>query len=55
MHMTTSSDGVAVRLITGASSGLGFALAECVLANGQRVALTAPDIDPMGVLVDRHP
>ncbi|MGN6382314.1 MAG: SDR family NAD(P)-dependent oxidoreductase [Dyella sp.] len=42
-------------LITGASSGLGHALAECVLRHGDQVVLTAPTLSGMEALAARHP
>jgi NAD(P)-dependent dehydrogenase (short-subunit alcohol dehydrogenase family) len=42
-------------LITGASSGLGYALAEHVLEQGARVVLGARTLDPMVALADRYP
>jgi short-subunit dehydrogenase len=42
-------------LITGASSGLGYALAEHVLEQGERVVLGARTLDPMVALADRYP
>ena len=42
-------------LITGASSGLGYALAEFVLQRGDRVALAARSMDSMGGLAARFP
>lgn len=42
-------------LITGASSGLGHALAECVLSHGDQVVLTAPTLSGMEALAARHP
>jgi NAD(P)-dependent dehydrogenase (short-subunit alcohol dehydrogenase family) len=42
-------------LITGASSGIGYALAECVLERGDQVVLGARTLDPMIALVKRYP
>ncbi|WP_341361000.1 oxidoreductase [Georgenia sp. M64] len=42
-------------LITGASSGLGRALAEAVLARGHNAVLTARDVAAVQPLVDEHP
>jgi NAD(P)-dependent dehydrogenase (short-subunit alcohol dehydrogenase family) len=42
-------------LITGASSGLGHALAECVLRHGDQVVLTAPTLSGMEALAARYP
>src|SRR2546423_4856371 len=42
-------------LVTGASSGLGYALAEHVLEQGERVVLAARTLDPMVALADRYP
>jgi NAD(P)-dependent dehydrogenase (short-subunit alcohol dehydrogenase family) len=42
-------------LITGASSGLGYALAEFVLERGERVVLAARSMDSMSALAARHP
>lgn len=42
-------------LITGASSGLGHALAECVLHHGDQVVLTAPTLSGMEALAARYP
>lgn len=42
-------------LITGASSGLGRALAEAVLAHGHNAALTARDVAGLRPLTDEHP
>lgn len=44
-----------VWLITGCSSGLGLALAEAVLASGQRVVATARDPESLDDLARRHP
>ena len=41
--------------ITGASSGLGYALAEHVLQKGERVAMGARTVGPMNELASRHP
>jgi NAD(P)-dependent dehydrogenase (short-subunit alcohol dehydrogenase family) len=42
-------------LITGASSGLGYALAEHVLGRGDQVALAARTLEPMLALAERYP
>jgi NAD(P)-dependent dehydrogenase (short-subunit alcohol dehydrogenase family) len=42
-------------LVTGASSGLGYALAEYVLEQGDQVVLAARTLDPMVALTERHP
>lgn len=42
-------------LITGASSGLGHALAECVLGHGDQVVMTAPALAGMEALAARYP
>src|SRR4029077_12907148 len=42
-------------LITGASSGLGYALAEYVLERGERVVLAARSMDSMRGLAARFP
>jgi NAD(P)-dependent dehydrogenase (short-subunit alcohol dehydrogenase family) len=42
-------------LITGASSGLGYALAKYVLEQGDRVAMGARTLDTMADLAERHP
>jgi NAD(P)-dependent dehydrogenase (short-subunit alcohol dehydrogenase family) len=41
--------------ITGASSGLGYALAEHVLQKGERVAMGARTVGPMNELASRYP
>ncbi|MCW2934552.1 MAG: NADP-dependent 3-hydroxy acid dehydrogenase YdfG [Actinomycetia bacterium] len=41
--------------ITGASSGLGYALAEHVLKQGERVAMGARTLGPMSDLAKRYP
>ena len=41
--------------ITGASSGLGFALAEHVLRKGERVVMGARTVGPMNELASRYP
>ena len=41
-------------LITGASSGLGYALAKYVLEQGDRVAMGARTLDAMADLAERH-
>jgi len=43
------------RLITGASSGLGNALAEYVLEQGDRVVAAARTLEPMAALTERYP
>lgn len=53
--MTVSEDGLRVWLITGASSGLGRALAEALLDHGERVVATARDPQLPGDLADRYP
>ncbi len=42
-------------LITGASSGLGYALAKYVLQQGDRVAMGARTLDTMADLAERYP
>jgi NADP-dependent 3-hydroxy acid dehydrogenase YdfG len=42
-------------LITGASSGLGHALAKYVLEQGDRVAMGARTLDTMADLAERYP
>src|ERR1700761_3074459 len=42
-------------LITGASSGLGYALAEYVLEQGDQVVAAARTIEPMAALTERYP
>src|SRR6267142_1099461 len=42
-------------LITGASSGLGYSLAEYVLKQGDRVVLGARSLTPMADLAARYP
>ena len=42
-------------LITGASSGLGYALAKYVLEQGDRVVMGARTLDSMAALAERHP
>jgi NAD(P)-dependent dehydrogenase (short-subunit alcohol dehydrogenase family) len=42
-------------LITGASSGLGYALAKYVLEKGDRVVMGARTLDSMAALAERHP
>jgi NAD(P)-dependent dehydrogenase (short-subunit alcohol dehydrogenase family) len=42
-------------LITGASSGIGYALAEHVLEQGDQVVLGARTLDPMAALTERYP
>jgi NAD(P)-dependent dehydrogenase (short-subunit alcohol dehydrogenase family) len=41
-------------LITGASSGIGFALARAAAARGDNVVAVARDVTPLGTLVDDH-
>jgi len=53
--MTHTHDPARVWLITGASSGLGRALAEAALDAGHRVVATARDPDSIGDLERRHP
>jgi NAD(P)-dependent dehydrogenase (short-subunit alcohol dehydrogenase family) len=50
-----SNDSQRVWLITGASSGLGRALAEAVLDRGERAVLAARTEDPLAELAERHP
>jgi NAD(P)-dependent dehydrogenase (short-subunit alcohol dehydrogenase family) len=42
-------------LITGASSGLGYALAEYVLERGDQVVAAARTLEPMAALTERYP
>jgi len=42
-------------LITGTSSGLGYALAEHVLEQGDQVVLGARTLEPMAALIARYP
>jgi len=42
-------------LITGASSGLGYALADYVLNQGERVVLATKTLDATADLAERHP
>jgi NADP-dependent 3-hydroxy acid dehydrogenase YdfG len=42
-------------LITGASSGLGYALAEYVLQQGDQVVAAARTLEPMAALTERYP
>jgi NADP-dependent 3-hydroxy acid dehydrogenase YdfG len=42
-------------LLTGASSGLGYALADYVLNQGDRVVLAARTLDATADLAERHP
>ena len=42
-------------LITGASSGLGYALAEYVLEQGDQVVAAARTLEPMAALTERYP
>src|SRR5215210_5943010 len=53
--MTQTHDPARVWLITGASSGLGRALAEAVLDAGHRVVATARDPESVTDLERRHP
>jgi NAD(P)-dependent dehydrogenase (short-subunit alcohol dehydrogenase family) len=53
--MTKPIDPARVWLITGASSGLGRALAAAVLERGERVVATARDRDSVAELERRHP
>jgi NAD(P)-dependent dehydrogenase (short-subunit alcohol dehydrogenase family) len=53
--MTASIDNSRVWFITGASKGLGRALAEAVLDAGERVLATARDVDAIAGLSQRHP
>ena len=48
-------DDIRTWLITGASSGLGYALAEYVLQQGDRVVLTSRALDGMDKLAARYP
>ncbi|MDX1298835.1 MAG: SDR family NAD(P)-dependent oxidoreductase [Pseudomonas sp.] len=41
--------------LTGASSGIGAALAELLLQQGHRLALSARSLEPMQALADRYP
>ncbi len=50
-----TSDDTRVWFITGASSGLGRALAETALDRGERVVATARDPERVAELADRHP
>jgi NAD(P)-dependent dehydrogenase (short-subunit alcohol dehydrogenase family) len=52
---STSQQPDRVWLITGTSTGLGRALAEAVIADGERVVVTARNIDSVKDLVDRDP
>lgn len=52
--MSTSIDATRVWLITGASSGLGHALATTVLERGERVVATARTRDRVAELEQRH-
>ncbi|WP_221124807.1 hypothetical protein [Rhizobium bangladeshense] len=52
--MTTMSSTTPIWFITGASSGLGRALAEAVLARGWRAAVTARRPDTLGDLTAAH-
>jgi NAD(P)-dependent dehydrogenase (short-subunit alcohol dehydrogenase family) len=53
--MTLSDDDFRVWLITGASSGLGRALAEAALSRGEQVVATARDPQRLGELAGRYP
>ncbi len=53
--MTTTTKTSSLWLITGASSGLGYALARAVLEHGDRVLLTARTTAPMDELASRYP
>jgi NAD(P)-dependent dehydrogenase (short-subunit alcohol dehydrogenase family) len=53
--MTASTDTPRVWFITGASSGLGRALAEAALERGERVVATARNRDDVVELEERHP
>ena len=53
--MAPASDDLRVWLITGASSGLGQALAEAVLGRGERVVATARDPRLPGELTGQYP
>jgi NAD(P)-dependent dehydrogenase (short-subunit alcohol dehydrogenase family) len=53
--MTTSTDTPRVWFLTGASSGLGRALAEAVLERGERVVATARDPERLAGLEAGHP
>jgi len=52
---STMIEPVRTWLITGASSGLGYALAEHVLQSGDRCVLAARSMDAMKALAARHP
>lgn len=51
--MPTTEQGPRVWLITGTSTGLGRAMAEAVLARGERVVATARDVEKVKDLADR--
>ena len=53
--MTLSGGIYRVSLITGASSGLGLALAEAALGRGDRVIATARDPQRLDELAERYP
>jgi NAD(P)-dependent dehydrogenase (short-subunit alcohol dehydrogenase family) len=50
----TSPERRSTWLITGASSGIGFALARAAAARGDNVVAVARDVTPLGTLVDDH-
>src|SRR6266536_4571521 len=54
-QMTLSGGNYRVWLITGASSGLGLALAEAALGRGDRVIATARDPQRLDELAERYP
>ena len=53
--MADLTDNTRVWMITGASRGLGAALAQSVLEHGERVVLTARDASAVAELAGRHP